>query len=59
MAEDVEIESIQIFDRKGDITSVSPGWKRWKMSIRFFVERKRVTNVKQKKALLLHCIRNI
>ena len=59
MAANVEFVSVQLFDCKGNITSLSPGWNSWKKSFRFFVERKGVRNVKQKKALLLHCIINI
>ena len=59
MAANVEIGGVQLFDCKGDITSMSRRWKRWKKSFQFFLEGKGVTNVKQKKALLLYCIRNI
>ena len=55
MAAYIEIGSIQPFDCKGDLTSISPRWKRWKKSFQFFVEGKGVTNAEQKKALLLHC----
>ena len=55
MAASLELGAVQIFDCKGDITSVSPRWKRWKKSFEFFVDGKGVTNTKQKRALLLHC----
>ena len=55
MASSLELGAVQIFDCKGDVTSVSPRWKRWKKSFEFFVDGKGVTSVKQKRALLLHC----
>lgn len=55
MSISVEIGGIQPFDCKGDITSVSPRWKRWRKSFQFFVESKGIKDEKQKKALLLHC----
>jgi hypothetical protein len=54
MAVNVEISGIQPFDCNGDITSVSPRWKR-RTSFRFFVEEERITGASQKKDLLLHC----
>ena len=56
MASSLELGAVQIFDCKGDVTSVSPRWKRWKKSFEFFVDGKGVKSVKQKRALLLHCV---
>ena len=39
----------------GDPTSVGTRWKKWKCAFDFFVVGKGITDVTQKKALLLHC----
>ena len=43
------------FNCHGDPTSVSTRWKKWKHAFEFFVVRKGITDIAQKKALLLHC----
>ena len=55
MAVNIEIGGIQPFDCKGEITSVSPRWKRWRKSFQFYVEGKGIKDANQKKFLLLHC----
>ena len=55
MAGNIGIGGIQPFDCKGEITSVSSRWKRWRKSFEFFVEAQGIEGAKQKKALLLHC----
>ena len=55
MAGNIGIGGILPFDCKGEITSVSSRWKRWRKSFEFFVEAQGIEGAKQKKALLLHC----
>lgn len=51
----VDLGALQPLDCKGDATALALRWKRWKSAFNYFVVGKGVTNVRQKKALLLHC----
>eukprot|EP00112_Aurelia_sp_Birch-Aquarium-sp1_P009823 Seg2131.1 transcript_id=Seg2131.1/GoldUCD/mRNA.D3Y31 product="putative protein K02A2.6" protein_id=Seg2131.1/GoldUCD/D3Y31 len=50
-----DLGGIPQFDCHGDPTTVGARWKKWKRAFDFFVVGKAITNVAQKKALLLHC----
>ena len=50
-----DLGGIPQFDCHGDPTTVGARWKKWKRAFDFFVVGKGITNIAQKKALLLHC----
>jgi ribosomal protein S27AE len=54
MAMNIDVAPLAPFDCTGDPTSVAPRWKRWKRAFEFYLVGKGVTDVDQKKALLLH-----
>ena len=54
-AASVEFGGILPFDCKGAITSVAPGWKKWKKSFQYYILAKGITKSALKKGLLLHC----
>lgn len=55
MAQSIELASVPPFDVVGDPTSLRSRWIRWKRSFEYYAVGKGVTNVSQKKCLLLHC----
>jgi transposase InsO family protein len=55
MAGMLEIGSIPNFDCKGEISTLSQRWQRWKRAFELFVASKAITDTTQKRALLLHC----
>ena len=50
----LEVRGLPCFDPKGEPTTFSVRWKRWKRAFRLYVASKGVTNQAQKVALLLH-----
>ena len=50
----LEVRGLPCFDPKGEPTTLSVRWKRWKRAFRLYVASKGVTNQAQKVALLLH-----
>lgn len=50
----LEVRGLPCFDPKGEPTTLSVRWKRWKRAFHLYVTSKGVTNQAQKVALLLH-----
>ena len=50
----LEVRGLPCFDPKGEPTTLSVRWKRWKRAFHLYVASKGVTNQAQKVALLLH-----
>ena len=50
----LEVGSLQCFDPKGDATTLSSRWKKWRRAFHLYVTSKGVTDGAQKVALLLH-----
>ena len=50
----VEVGSLQPFQVKGDLHSVSRRWRKWKRAFQLYVLGKGITNDSQKRGLLLH-----
>ena len=50
----LDVRALHCFDPKGDPTSLSIRWKRWKRAFNLYVVSKGVKNDPQKVALLLH-----
>ena len=50
----LEVRGLPCFDHKGEPTTLSVRWKRWKRAFHLYVASKGVTNEAQKVALLLH-----
>lgn len=51
----MDLTPVQRFDPKGEPTSVSTRWSRWKRSFELYVAARGDTPDAQKRALLLHC----
>lgn len=54
MAVVLEIASIPMFDTKSDPTQLGIKWTQWRRSFELYVTAKGVTDMKQKRAMLLH-----
>ena len=50
-----DLTTVQPFDVHGDSTTVGARWQKWVRSFELFCIGRGVTNVDQKKALMLHC----
>ena len=50
----IEVCGLPCFDPKGEPTTLSVRWKRWKRAFHLYVASKGITNQAQKVALLLH-----
>nr|XP_058967969.1 uncharacterized protein K02A2.6-like [Pocillopora verrucosa] len=50
----LEVRGLPCFDPKGEPTTLSVRWKRWKRAFHLYVASKGITNQAQKVALLLH-----
>lgn len=55
MAGVLEIGGVPKFDCRGEPSSISQNWKRWKRAFGLFITGKAVTDAQQKRALLLYC----
>ncbi|XP_021351252.1 uncharacterized protein K02A2.6-like [Mizuhopecten yessoensis] len=55
MATYMEIGGIPNFDCHGDSSAISQRWRKWKRAFELFVVGKGITDLTQKRALLLHC----
>ena len=54
MASKVDLQPLQQFDPTSDPTSLSQRWKGWKRRFETYLEALKITDDKQKRALLLY-----